>query len=176
MLMQVVAEACDTSSAAATVFDASFCSDPSGRELTTLEWGQDLAAGNNPVLATIVNQVNKGGSVKARSLLSLPAATVAQLSDGSYALIVKVTNFLGQSAAAKLSFSKVGPGAAPVISVVGGSTQSFKIADGVNLASALEPTSVCAGKTVSHLKAAVYAADMLAVHACPLCAVLIKWR
>jgi hypothetical protein len=152
MLMQVVAEACDTSSAAATVFDASFCFDPSGRELTTLEWGQGLGAGNNPVLATFVNQVNKGGSVKARSLLSLPAATVAQLSDGSYALTVKVTNFLGQSAAAKLSFSKVGPGTAPVISVVGGSAQSFKIADGVNLASALEPTSVCAGKTVSHLR------------------------
>lgn len=164
-LLQVVAEACDTSSAAATVFDASFCSDPSGRELTSLEWGQDLAAGNNPVLAAVVNQANRGGSVKARSLLSLPAATVAQLSDGTYTLTVKVTSFLGQSATAKLAFSKVGPGTAPVISVVGGSVQSFKIADGVNLASALEPTSVCAGKTVSCLD--------FAGHACLICAVVI---
>lgn len=144
----MVAESCDTSSATATVFDASFCSDPSGRPLQSLEWGQDLAAGNNPVLAAVVNEVNKGGSVKAKSLLSLPAASVAQLSDGDYTLTVRVTNFLGQSAVAKLAFKKVGPGTAPVISIVGGPTQSFKIADGVNLASVLEPTSVCAGKTV----------------------------
>lgn len=149
MLLQVVAEACDTTSAAATVFDASFCFDPSGRELKSLEWGQDLAAGNNPVLAAVVNEVNKGASLKARSLLSLPAASVAQLADGTYTLTVSVTNFLGQSATAKLAFKKVGPGTAPVISIIGGPTQSFKIADGVNLASALEPTSVCVGKTVS---------------------------
>lgn len=148
--VQVVAEACDTSSAAATVFDASFCSDPSGRELRSLEWGQDLAAGSNPVLAAVVNEVNRGTDVKARRLLSLPASSVALLSDGTYTLTVAVTNFLGQSATAKLSFNKVGPGTAPVISIVGGPTQSFRIADGVNLASALEPTSVCAGKTVSH--------------------------
>lgn len=148
-MLQVVAEACDTSSAAATVFDASFSSDPSGRELKSLEWGQDLATGSNPVLAAVINDVNKGLTIKSRSLLSLPAASVALLTDGTYALTVSVTNFLGQSATAKLSFSKVGPGTAPVISIVGGPTQSFKIADGVNLASSLEPTSVCAGKTVS---------------------------
>ena len=114
-----------------------------------MEWGQDLSAGSNPVLAAVINDANKGTTVKSRSLLSLPAASVALLSDGTYALTVRVTNFLGQTAAAKLSFSKVGPGTVPVISIVGGPTQSFKIADGVNLASALEPTSVCAGKTVS---------------------------
>jgi hypothetical protein len=148
-VLQVVAEACDTSSATATVFDASFSSDPSGRELKSLEWGQDLAASSNPVLAAVINDVNKGLTIKSRSLLSLPAASVALLTDGTYALTVTVSNFLGQSATAKLSFSKVGPGTAPVISIVGGPTQSFKIADGVNLASSLEPTSVCAGKTVS---------------------------
>lgn len=147
--LQVVAESCDSASSAATVFDASFCSDPSGRELRSMEWGQDLSAGSNPVLAAVINDANKGTTVKSRSLLSLPAASVALLSDGTYALTVRVTNFLGQTAAAKLSFSKVGPGTVPVISIVGGPTQSFKIADGVNLASALEPTSVCAGKTVS---------------------------
>jgi hypothetical protein len=114
-----------------------------------MEWGQDLAAGNNPVLAAVINDANKGVTVKSRSLLSLPAASVALLTDGTYALTVTVSNFLGQSATAKLSFSKVGSGTAPVISIVGGPTQSFKIADGVNLASSLEPTSVCAGKTVS---------------------------
>lgn len=97
----------------------------------------------------MVNQVNKGSTIKAKSLLSLPASSVAQLTDGIYTLTVKVSNFLGQSATAKLTFKKVGPGTAPVISIVGGPTQSFKIADGVNLVSALEPTSVCAGKTVS---------------------------
>lgn len=146
---QVVAEACDTTSAAATVFDASFCSDPSGRALTSLTWGQDLAAGNNPVLAALINEVNKGVSIRSKALLSLPAASVAQLGDGTYTLTVTVTNFLQQSATAKLSCKKVGPGTAPVISIVGGPAQSFKIADGVNLAAALEPTSVCAGKTVS---------------------------
>jgi len=82
-------------------------------------------------------------------MLTVPASSVAQLADGTYTLAVTVTNFLAQSATAKLSFSKVGPGTAPVISIVGGPTQSFKIADGVNMASALEATSVCAGRTVS---------------------------
>lgn len=147
--MQVVAEACDIASAADVVFDASFCSDPSGRELVSLEWGQDLAAGSNPVLAAVINEVNKRISLKARRILSIPGSSVAQLSDGAYTLTVKVVNFLGQSSTAKLLFSKVGPGTAPVISIVGGPVQSFKIADGINLASALEPTSVCAGRTVS---------------------------
>lgn len=157
---QVVAEACDPSSSADTVFDASFCADPSGRELQSLEWGQDLSAGSNPVLAAMVNAVNNRGSFKAKSLLSLPASSVAQLADGTYTLTVKVSSFLGQSATAKLAFKKVGPGTAPVISIVGGPTQSFKIADGVNLASALEPTSVCAGKVVSARCCALAAAFM----------------
>jgi hypothetical protein len=55
--VQVVAEACDTASAADVVFDATFCADPSGRPLQSLEWGQDLTAGNNPVLAAVVNEV-----------------------------------------------------------------------------------------------------------------------
>ena len=105
------------------------------------------------MLAAIVNDLNKRSTVKGKSLLSLPASSIAQLSDGTYTLTVKVTNFLGQSATASQSFSKVGPGTAPVISIVGGNTQSFKIADGINLASALEPTSVCAGRTVSRWEA-----------------------
>lgn len=147
--LQVVAEACDTASAADTIFDASFSSDASGRELNSLEWSQDLAAGSNPVLAALVNEVNQRSTVKAKVVLTVPAASVAQLADGTYTLAVTVTNFLAQSATAKLSFSQVGPGTAPVISIVGGPTQSFKIAAEVNLASALEANSVCAGRTVS---------------------------
>lgn len=147
--MQVVAEACDIASAADVVFDSSFSGDPSGRELVTLEWGQDLAAGSNPVLAATINEVNSRAALKAKRLLSIPAGSVALLQDGVYTLTIKVSNFLGQSATAQHRFTKVGPGTAPVISIVGGPLQSFKIADGINLASALEPTSVCAGKTVS---------------------------
>lgn len=147
--MQVVAAACDPASAAPTVFDASFSLDPSGRELVSLEWGQDLAAGSNPVLAFAIANVNSESTVKAKSILSLPAAIVDQLADGTYTLTVTVTNFLGRSATEKLVFAKVGSGTAPVVSIIGGTAQSFRIADGVKLASFLEPTSVCAGKTVS---------------------------
>jgi hypothetical protein len=114
-----------------------------------MEWGQDLAAGSNPVLAFVISKVNSKATVKAKSLLSLPASTLDQLADGTYTLTVTVNNFLGRSATDKLVFTKVGPGTAPVISIIGGTAQSFKIADGVNLASYLEPTSVCAGKTVT---------------------------
>jgi len=113
-----------------------------------LEWGQDLAAGTNPVLAATINAVNSRAAVKDKRLLSIPASSVALLQDGVYTLTIKVSNFLGQSATAQHRFTKVGPGTAPVVSIVGGPLQSFKIADGINLASALEPTSVCAGKTV----------------------------
>jgi hypothetical protein len=173
--VQLVAAACDASTAAPTEFDASISFDPSGRDLVSLEWGQDLAAGSNPVLASVINEVNSQPTVKARSILSLPASSVDQLADGTCTLTVTVTNFLGRSATVPLVFTKVGPGTAPVISIVGGTAQSFRIADGVNLASFLEPTSVCAGRTVSGCRSVDLAVWPVATCARPCCVYGVIW-
>jgi hypothetical protein len=68
---------------------------------------------------------------------------------GAYTVEVRVTSFLGASDTASLTFEKVGPGEAPVVSVIGENTQKFKIADGVKVSAQLLATSVCAGKRVS---------------------------
>lgn len=128
------------------VFAASSSSDPSGRPLASIVWGQD---GSNPVLSAVINKANDAAGTAAGSyLLSLPQSSIIQLADGVYTLTVTVSSFLGQSATAKLSFSKVGPGVAPVVSIVGGTSQSFKIADGIKLAAVLDPKSVCGSKKV----------------------------
>jgi hypothetical protein len=68
---------------------------------------------------------------------------------GAYTVEARVTSFLGASDTASLTFEKVGPGEAPVVSVIGENTQEFKIADGVKVSAQLVATSVCAGKRVS---------------------------
>jgi hypothetical protein len=73
------------------------------------------------------------------------------MTNAIYTLRVTVTNFLGATGSATLVFEKVGPGEAPVISVAGGTLQTFKIAEGVKLTAQLVATSVCAGKKVGFL-------------------------
>lgn len=148
---QVVAEPCDAAgTATATIFDASFSSDPSGRELQQLEWAQESATVMNPVLSEAINAANLCAKFTDKSTLRLTPAAVAQLTDGAYTLTVKVTSFLGSSSTANHVFRKVARGTyTPVVSIIKGPVQSFRIADGVKLDATVEPSSVCAGQTVS---------------------------
>lgn len=81
--------------------------------------------------------------------LVIPAVGLPNMAAGTYTIEVKVTSFLGASDTASLTFEKVGPGEAPVVSVMGENTQEFKIADGVKVSAQLLATSVCSGKKVS---------------------------
>jgi REJ domain len=81
----------------------------------------------------------------------LPASSIPKLPDGTYTLRVVVSSFLGKTAAAELTFTKMGPGSAPVISIVGEAVQRFEISRGAKVSSSLEASSVCAGKSVQYL-------------------------
>lgn len=70
------------------------------------------------------------------------------MANQQYTLQLVVTNFLDISSTASVIFSKVAAGEAPVVSIVGGPTQSFKISQGVRLSTLLSADSVCAGKKV----------------------------
>lgn len=80
--------------------------------------------------------------------LTIPGADLPTMGDATYTLRLTVTNFLGATHTATLVFEKVGPGEAPIISVAGGTSQTFKIAEGIKLTAQLVATSVCAGKKV----------------------------
>eukprot|EP00775_Hariotina_reticulata_P010860 gene10860-11014_t len=141
---EVIAEACEISQGSPAVFDASYSYDPSGRPLASITWGGGDVA--NPVLSQVINSAN---AINSNRLL-LPQSMIAQLPDGSYSLSVTVRSFLGQQHTALLTFNKTGSGAVPVISIVGGPSQQFKLSEGLNLASFLEPSSVCSGKMVQY--------------------------
>lgn len=80
--------------------------------------------------------------------LVIPAAGLPSMAAGTYAVEARVTSFLGASDTASLAFEKVGPGEAPVVSVIGENPQEFRIADGVKVSAQLLATSVCSGKRV----------------------------
>jgi hypothetical protein len=122
----VVAEACDATSAADVRFDASLSSDPSGRPLVSLTWGQDAAgAAADPALAAVINRANEraaaspnphsnagggagGAGSGARPQLTLPQSSIEQLANGAYTLTVTAVTFLGTSATGRITFTKVG--------------------------------------------------------------------
>eukprot|EP00882_Tetradesmus_deserticola_P021985 GHRQ01023850.1.p1 GENE.GHRQ01023850.1~~GHRQ01023850.1.p1 ORF type:complete len:145 (+),score=39.80 GHRQ01023850.1:409-843(+) len=81
--------------------------------------------------------------------LVIPAASLPNMAAGTYTIEVRVTSFMGAADTTTLVFEKVGPGEAPVVSVIGGNTQEFKIAEGAKVSAQLLATSVCSGKKVS---------------------------
>lgn len=147
--MQVIVEACDPLTAPAVIYDAGYSSDPSGRKLTSFVWSQETLGTMNPVLQALIDDLNSGtGDVSSKAQLKISQTTITQLGEGDYTLTVTVKAFLGQVATAKLTFSKQPSGAVPVVSIVGGQSQLFKVSEGLKVASYLQPTSVCGGKEV----------------------------
>lgn len=152
LILQVVVEACDPTTAPAVTYDASYSSDLSGHKLVSLVWAQESTGAINPVLDDLISQLNsRTGDVSTRTLLRIPQAAIAQLDDGSYTLTVTVVNFLNKAATARLTFNKQPSGAVPVVSIVGGQSQSFKVAEGIRVSSYLQASSVCGGKEVGIL-------------------------
>lgn len=145
-LLQAVVEACDPANTPSIIFDASSSSDPSGRPITTLTWGQEGVI--NPALDEAITAVNAKPDFATKRQLVLTGTAIAQLTDGLYTIVVKATNFLGRSATARLTFTKQPSGTAPMVTIVGGSEQSFKLSEGLSINSLLQAKSVCTGKTV----------------------------
>lgn len=80
--------------------------------------------------------------------LTIPAAQLDTMKNTLHQIQVTVTNWLGATHMASAAFEKVASGQAPVVSVAGGTQQTFKLSEGVQLTAQLLATSVCPGKKV----------------------------
>jgi hypothetical protein len=90
--------------------------------------------------------------------LTIPAALLSPSSTnfpaGSYEVKVAVTNWLGRTQeSSAVQFTVEQACSAPVLSVIGGNSQTFLISQGIKLDSLLDASSVCPGKEVSPSKA-----------------------
>ncbi|KAF6254423.1 hypothetical protein COO60DRAFT_1665172 [Scenedesmus sp. NREL 46B-D3] len=145
---QVVPEPCNPASASDIKLDASFSKDASGRPLAKISWSQ--RGSSDMVLRAAIDRSNAANSGTGDVRLVIPAAGLPSMAAGTYAVEARVTSFLGASDTASLAFEKVGPGEAPVVSVIGENPQEFRIADGVKVSAQLLATSVCSGKRVEY--------------------------
>jgi len=129
------------------VFDGSASRDGSGRPLDKLVWQQITTT--DIVLSAAVDKANKENSDKGAPRLTIPGALLGQINKGSYTIRLTATNYLGVSGFQEVTFTKAARGSAPVVSVLGGPAQSFQIAKGISVSSALLAASVCPGSVVS---------------------------
>ncbi|KAG2445796.1 hypothetical protein HXX76_000400 [Chlamydomonas incerta] len=132
--------------AAPPEFDASLSSDPSGHaQWADVAWsvptGSAGSAASRAVLQAAADRAN-ALAVRQRLRLTLTSAEAAALEDATgYQVQVTLTSWLGTSASATLTFSSASTATAPAVTVVGQSSQTFRVADG--LRAEAEAGSVC---------------------------------
>lgn len=153
--MQDVPAPCDVSMAADVVFDG-LSRDGSGRPLKKLVWSQYAA---DVVLSAAIDAANSQGSTR----VVIPGSQISQISSGPHTITLTATNYLDKSVSGSITFTKQASGFAPVVSVLGGRSQDFKVAQGISISSTLVAASVCAQKTVS---------TVIHSHVCIGCAML----
>lgn len=130
------------------VIDGSLTRDGSGRPLTKLVWTQE---GSNFILQAAIDQANNQNGGNGSPRLVIPGAQVgnANFASTDHRVNLTATNYLGVSDFTSFTFTKVASGLTPIVSVVGGTRQSFTIAQGLRIATQLVATSVCADSKVS---------------------------
>jgi len=85
-----------------------------------------------------------------QSRLVIPSATLSALPVGTYRIQAAITgDFGGASVNAAVTLVVKASGKAPVISIVGPASRTFKIKDGFKITSTLVADSVCPGTEVS---------------------------
>jgi hypothetical protein len=127
--------------AADVVFDG-LSRDGSGRPLKKLVWSQDAA---DVVLSAAIDAANSQNSTR----VVIPGSQISQISSGPHTITLTATNYLDKSVSGSITFTKQASGVVPVVSVLGGRSQDFKVAQGISISSTLVAASVCARKTVS---------------------------
>ncbi|KAG2433800.1 hypothetical protein HXX76_008158 [Chlamydomonas incerta] len=133
-------------------FDASLSVDPSGRAVwSDVKWAvaADSAgsAASKAVLQAAVDRANALALSRDRLRLTLTTADSTALEDApAYKLQVTLTSWLGSSATASVPFARASSATAPAVTIVGQSSQSFKISDG--LRAEAEAGSVCKGQSL----------------------------
>jgi hypothetical protein len=155
VMLQDVPAPCDGFRAADVTFRGGVTMFNSDRSLKMVAWSQD---GDGTALNASINAANSAGS----TTLVIPGNRIAQISSGTHTIILKATNYLNVTEQAAVTFTKRASGATPVVSVLGGPTQTFRIAQGVAISSQLVAASVCASKTVSTVYRASLALAVMA--------------
>ncbi|KAG2452484.1 hypothetical protein HYH02_002723 [Chlamydomonas schloesseri] len=139
-------------------FDASTSTDPSGRaEWVDVKWALEAGGpeAGRAALAEAVERTNALAAARDRLRLSLTAAEASALEDGSYALKVTLTSWLGTSASAVATFAKASTSPAPLVQVVGAASgQTFKTSAGLR-AAAEQSGPLCKGQSLEWRWAAV---------------------
>jgi hypothetical protein len=139
--LQDVPAPCDDSTAADVVFDG-LGRDGSGRPLKKLVWSQDAA---DVVLSAAIDTANSQGSTR----IVIPGSKISQVSTGPHTITLTATSYLDKVNTGSITFNKQASGFAPVVSVLGGQSQNFQVAQGISISTTLLAASVCAQKTVS---------------------------
>jgi hypothetical protein len=108
-------------------------------------------AGSDFILQAAIDQANNQNSGNGSPRLVIPGAQVgnANFAATDPTVTLTATNYLGVSGSTDFTFTKVASGLTPIVSVVGGISQSFTIAQGLRVATQLVATSVCADSKVS---------------------------
>ncbi|KAL4452032.1 hypothetical protein ABPG75_007694 [Micractinium tetrahymenae] len=106
-------------------------------------WAVTAAASNSTALQQLA------ASAAGASRLVLPASLAAALHPGTYTFSLTVTSWLGAADTASFSFTKE-TAALPVVAVVGGPQQTFSVASGIRVQTAIDLSSVCSGKRVTY--------------------------
>lgn len=128
------------------VFDGGATRDGSGRPLQKLVWSQ--VGSTDVVLSAAIDKANNENSGMGGPRLMISGSKIADIAAGSYTLKLTATNFLGVSDSTQAVFAVVASGDTPVVTVLGGSQQTFQIAHSIMLSSQLLAASVCANKQV----------------------------
>ncbi|KAL4419691.1 hypothetical protein ABPG75_006789 [Micractinium tetrahymenae] len=115
-----------------------------GRPLT-YAWDFTAAASELPALRQLALDATSKGSPR----LVIPSALAASLAQGTYTLQMNVTNWLGMTSSASLSFEKEAA-ALPLVTIIGGPQQTFSLGAGINVQTQIYTSSVCPGKSVAY--------------------------
>ncbi|KAG2451825.1 hypothetical protein HYH02_003601 [Chlamydomonas schloesseri] len=155
----IVTEVCEgvssllaAANAAPPLFDASLSADPSGHaQWSNVQWavpaGAPGSTASKAVLQAAVDRTNALPTVRERLALTLTNAEVGSLELApAYTLQVTVTSWLSTSATATATFARASTNSAPTVTVLGASSQPFRIIDG--LGAGAQAGAVCRGKSL----------------------------
>eukprot|EP00775_Hariotina_reticulata_P012979 gene12979-13108_t len=150
---KVITLAATAEAATDVVIDASRTFDPTGRPLTNVTWASISDPASSSGWDQLLDTVNALSDVQKRLKLTIPASLLssptANFPSGVYTFKLTVTNWLGRlQESAPVSFTVEAACTAPVLSIIGGNSQSFLISQGIKLDSLLVASSVCPGKEV----------------------------
>lgn len=165
--------ACSGSAGTTVTFDGSASPVSQGRPLTQYAWAATRTGGAlSSGLSAAIVAANQATDLGTQSRLSLSPAVVAALGADTYTITLTVTNWLAQTARTSITVTKAAA-PVPVVSIVGGASQSFTPSNGLLLSAQVDKSSVCAGLQVCTPSQHSGSAWLQQEHASHMCCCLV---